>query len=151
MPKNDFKRPGRPGWYVRVKVNGRVIVRGSYSTISLAQVALADMRREIERGRLGLPKRTRTTFREFVDNVFCPWADNHLRPATRKNYRTALRHALLTAFGSLTLRDITRERVETSLESRGREVQGASANRDLALLSRILTMACEKGEIEVNP
>jgi integrase len=149
MAHNIFKRPGRKGWYVRVIRNGRRIIRGSFSTISAAQLALARLRRDLERGELGLPKRSGMSLREFTEQRYLPWAEQHKRSWATD--ASLLRARVLPKFGGHTLSDVTRERVERYLKDRLAEVKPASANREAALFRRMLNLAVEWNLLDENP
>ena len=149
MAKNIFRRPGRQGWYIRVIHDGKTIIRGSFSTTAAAQIALATLRRDLERGDLGLAKKCRTPLRQFAEDRYIPWARLHKR--TWETDRLTLQANILPKLGSLTLSEISRTRVERYLSDRLAAVKPASANREAALLRRMMGLAVEWNLIDENP
>jgi len=149
MAMNVFQRKGRPGWYIRVRNQGRLIVRGSFSTQHAAQIALGDLRREIERGELGITTKTKMTLKEFTDKRFLSWAKVHKR--TWENDQRSLKGKILPKLGHLALPDLTLERVEKYLTARLKEIKPSSANREAALLRKMLNLAVQWNLLEDNP
>ncbi len=149
MAKNIFKRPGRPGWYIRVIHEGRPIVRGSFSSTAAAQIALANLRKDLERGELGLPKKCRIPLRQFAEERYIPWARQHKR--TWETDRLMLQAKILPKLGHLTLSEISRVRVERYMSDRLVSVKPPSANREGALLRKMMSLAADWGMIDENP
>lgn len=149
VPRNIFQRPDRPGFYVRLDFQGRRIVRGSYSTAAMAQIALADLRRDLERGTLGLPVDCRLTLAEFAEQRYLPWARQHKR--TWSNDELSLRSRILPKLGALPLAQVTLDRVERYLSQRLKHVKPSSANREAALLRRMMGLAWKWDLIAENP
>ena len=65
--------------------------------------------------------------------------------------RSGAMHQRLAAFGHQRACDITRFDIERFKKDRRKSVSGPSVNRELALLSALLQVAVESGELAVNP
>jgi len=141
-------------WYVRLQVDGREIRRAAGRDKQVAQVLLARLRADAERRRVGLPKRTIATLRDWMPR-YLDWAKQRKRSWTRD--ALSLR-SLVSELGDLRLCDITTARVEAYMRDRlatptvrGGRRAPASVNREVACLRKVLSHAVEHGEIEVNP
>lgn len=94
-------------------------------------------------------------FAEFLDKTYLPWSRANKRSYKVDEYRAPV---LKSYFGKRDLRDITPMLIEQYKRERlGGPTQrktgrsGAAVNRELALLSRIFTMAMDNGLLEANP
>src|SRR5204862_5226878 len=96
-----------------------------------------------------------TTFQDFVESAFLPWAKDN-----KRSWRNDLSRAksLIAFFGKRRLSEMTRFLIEqfkkerrNSSNGRGALRSPSSVNRDLEPLSRIFSLAVERGEIESNP
>ena len=119
-----------------------------------AQVAEAKAREEVFNGKYG-KKESTTTFKEFVETTYLPWAKENKR-SWRNDYSRV--KPLLEFFGKQKLSEINHFLIEqfkkerrTSLNSRGKRRSAASVNRELELLSKIFTLAVDHGELDHNP
>src|SRR5437763_1520644 len=98
---------------------------------------------------------TVTRFKDFVDNVFLPWARENKR-SFKDDEERAVR--LKEFFGNQAIRDITPMLIEKfksemrKSDSRlKRQFAPSTVNRYLQVLSRILSMASENCLIDSNP
>jgi integrase len=149
-----YKRGDR--WYYYIKIKG-VRYRGSIPearTKYKAQEAERRIRDEIFEGRYGKAQSNKT-LKEFVEEVYRPWAKENKR--SWKSDESRLK-PILAYFGSKKMLDInpflvekykvTRSKVVTV---RGKERSRASVNRELELLSRIYSLAISNREVRNNP
>lgn len=146
MAGNVLKRGNT--WYARVFVNGRDVWRAAGPTRRHAVVLAAEMQKAAAGDGL-LPRRSAITFREFVEEAYLPWAEQHKRSIRRDRWCSA---QLVERFGDHKLGEITRERAEALQRDWASEGKSpATVNRGLALLKRILTLAVERREIDESP
>jgi integrase len=109
-------------------------------------------RRLARQGKLG--RQDETNFERFVREVYLPWSREHKRSYRADVWRAEV---LIEHFGQLTLPEIVpfrveqfkRERREGETRYRRRRTP-ASVNRELELLSRVLSMAVDHGAVETN-
>jgi len=95
------------------------------------------------------------TLKEFVEETFLPWSKENKRSYQSDSWRSKV---LINWFDGKRLDEITpfliekfkKERREGKT-SRGKERSPASVNRELELLSRVLTMAVDHELIGANP
>ena len=142
---NIFKRGG--SWAVRVKVKGRQIWR-SAPTYEGAQKILGELREDIAADKVGFARTCRKTLRDFAPD-FLKWAKANKRSWERDE--RSVNKALLPALGNLRLNEITRARVQAYQRDRQKEVSGATINREVACLRKLLNCAVEQGELSENP
>lgn len=133
-------------WYVRVVVRGRQIWRSAPDKDS-AQKLLGDLRKDIARDKVGLPRKVRHTLASWAPH-YMEWARAHKRSWKRDQWCLT---QLLQTFGTFRLNDIDKARVEAFMRDRKKEVAPSTVNRQVALLRKVLSHAVESGEIEVNP
>jgi integrase len=143
-------------WYYYFRLNGvryRKAVPEARTKFQ-AQQAEAKARDAIFAGKYGRVEST-TTFKEFVEAAYLPWAREN-----KRSWRNDVSRAkpLVAFFGKRRLSEVTRFLIEqykrerrTSLNGRGRLCSPSSVNRELELLSRILNLAVERDELESNP
>jgi len=119
-----------------------------------AQQAEAAARDSIFEGKYNRRSST-TTFRQFVESEFLPWAKDN-----KRSWRNDVSRAkpLIEFFGKQRLSEVTRFLIEQfkkqrrgGLSMRGDSLSNSSVNRELELLSRIFSFAIERGEIDSNP
>jgi len=87
--------------------------------------------------------------KEFTEKRFLPWAKVHKR--TWKNDQRSLNGKVLPKLGHLALPDLTLQRVEKYLNARLKEIKPSSANREAALLRKMLNLAVQWNLLEDNP
>jgi len=119
-----------------------------------AQQAEAKARDEIFEGKYG-KKTNETIFREFVEKTYLPWAREN-----KRSWRNDVSRAkpLIAFFGKRRLSEVPRFLIEqykkerrSTFNGRGTLRSPSSVNRELELLSRIFSLAVERGEVETNP
>lgn len=146
-------------WWIEFSLQGQYIhqsVSGA-RTLAQAQRAESQIREAIYERRYDPGKKL---FSEFVDETFLPWSKANKRSHREDDQRS---DTLKAFFGEEHLRDIKpmmiekfkRERLATPTkhdkEDRPRPRTPASVNRDLACLSKILSMAFDNELIDSNP
>lgn len=142
-------------WYYYFRLNG-VRYRKAIPearTKYQAQQAEAAARDSIFEGKYDRRSST-TTFQDFVESAFLPWAKDN-----KRSWRNDLSRAkpLIAFFGKRRLSEMTRFLIEqfkkerrNSSNGRGALRSPSSVNRELELLSRIFSLAVERGEIDNN-
>src|SRR6266446_943054 len=150
---------GEGSWWIEFSLQGQYIhqsVPGA-RTLAQAQRAESQIRERIYERRYIPGKKL---FSEFVDETFLPWSKANKRSHREDDQRSV---TLKAFFGEKHLRDIKpmmiekfkRERLATPTkhdkEDRPRPRTPASVNRDLACLSKILSMAFDNELIDSNP
>lgn len=151
----SVKKVGKT-WHYYFRVNGvryRKAVPEARTQYQ-AQVAEAKARDAVFEGKYG-QKVCTTTFREFVEKTYLPWAKEN-----KRSWRNDVSRAkpLIAFFGKRRLSDVTRFLIEqykkerrNSFNGRGEVRSPSSVNRELELLSRIFSLAVERGDVEGNP
>lgn len=137
-------------WYIRIFVDGRDVWRAAGRDRKEAQQILGRLRADADRGKLGLGKSTQSTptLSDFRDR-YMKWAKAHKRSWKRDEYSLA---KLEPVFGDLRLPQINKARVESYQRDRlAADVKGATINREVACLRKILSYAVEIDAIETNP
>lgn len=119
-----------------------------------AEQAEAKAKNEIFEGRFGREPST-TTLKEFVEKVFLSWAK-----AEKRSWRNDVSRSkpILAYFRNKRMRDITQDNVREfkkqrrdSFNGRGAVRAPASVDREIQLLSRIFSLAIERGLLQANP
>jgi integrase len=164
-----YKRGKR--WWIEYEHEGKRYRESAGRTKRLARDALSIRRAEIAQGKFNIQAVKRSpTLDEFAQE-YLAWAKVNLRSAER--YHATKLKPLLRAFGNLRLSAITTSLIERYKQERAREVrphptrrgkrkprpderppqplQPATVNRELAVLSTILTKAVEWGRLAVHP
>ena len=158
-----FKRSDRDWdkgtWWIEFSLRGNYVHESIPGARTQAQALRAESQRreEIYEGKYNPVKKL---FSEFVDEIFLPWSTANKRSYREDDQRSV---TLKNFFGEKHLRDIKpmmiekfkRERLATptkhDTEERPRPRTPASVNRDLACLSKILSMAFDNELIDSNP
>jgi integrase len=146
-------------WWIEFSLQGQYIHQSVPGARTLAQAQRAESQiREGIYERRYIPGKK--LFSEFVDETFLPWSKANKRSHREDEQRSV---TLKDFFGEKHLRDIKpmmiekfkRERLATPTkhdkEERPRPRTPASVNRDLACLSKILSMAFDNELIDSNP
>ena len=146
-------------WWIEFSLRGNYVHESIPGARTQAQAERAESKRreEIYEGKYDPGKKL---FSEFVDEIFLPWSTANKRSHREDEQRSV---TLKAFFGEKHLRDIKpmmiekfkRERLATptkhDTEERPRPRTPASVNRDLACLSKILSMAFDNELIDSNP
>ncbi|HEX8073219.1 MAG TPA: site-specific integrase [Pyrinomonadaceae bacterium] len=143
-------------WWYDFRVRG-VRHRGPIPearTKEQAKTAEAIVRGDIYAGRYGRPLGTRR-LDEFVRNVYLPWARQNKRSASfdeirARNLTDYFRGQTLAEVSPLMIERYKRDRSENITHLGGR-VSAGTINNELALLSRIFSMALDNGLVAFNP
>ena len=135
-------------WYVRFQVDGREVRRSAGRSKAAAQLLLARLREDAERGKIGLPKRSTGTLADWTPR-YLEWATAHKR--SWKRDELSLR-TVAPKLGHFKLADLDKPRIEAYQRDRLREgVTPATCNREVACLRKLLAHAVEMGELVENP
>jgi integrase len=135
-------------WTICYMVNGKQKCESTGTTNRrLAQRILDKRKGEIAEGRFQLPRsnapRFETFSREFLDSI--------RHPNTKKRYASSIGQ-LKECFGDIRLSDLNAQRIENFKSERlADNVRGATINRDLAVLRRMLRIAERRRFIMVSP
>lgn len=146
-------------WWIEFSLRGNYVHESIPGARTQAQAERAESKRreEIYEGKYNP---VRKLFSEFVDETFLPWSTANKRSHREDEQRSV---TLKGFFGEKHLRDIKpmmiekfkRERLATPTkhdsEERPRPRSPASVNRDLACLSKILSMAFDNELVDSNP
>jgi integrase len=150
-----YKRRGR--WFCDITIDGRRVQRVIKGARSRAQAlkAAASIEGQLFTKRYRLEEREEVRFDKFVDEVFLPYSKMH-----KKSYADDVRHCrmLKEHFGRMNLSEIKPTHVEKFKLDRlegetmyKRKRHPATVNRELCVLSKILSIAFDRELIESNP
>ncbi|MFP5260880.1 MAG: tyrosine-type recombinase/integrase [Blastocatellia bacterium] len=152
-----YKRGGH--WHFTKTING-VRYRGAFKTArTKAQAEEAERKtlNEIHEGTYGNTK-AKETFKEFVDDIYIPWAKANKRSWKMDIYRLK---AVLAFFGKRRLSEIspfdierfkiTRRDTPVVSKTKTKTRSVAAVNRELRLLSRILKLAVTNHKLAESP
>ena len=144
------KEPLRPHFYVRIHVGGKWVLRKAGRTRDEARAYLTKVERDefLER-RLGIRPIAEVPFEVFVEEYLRLVETTH-STTTWKDECTKARNLLAPWFKGRTVASITAEDVERFHESRSHRTI-ATRNRDLSLLSAMMTKAVKLGYARENP
>jgi integrase len=144
------------GWYYVFNIRGKRYKKAipGARTKYQAEQAEARAKDEVFSGRYG-GEVSNITLRGFVEKDYLPWAKDNKR--SYKNDVSRVK-PLLTYFKNKMMREITRFNVEQykkerrgSFNGRGGLRAPASVDREIQLLSRIFSLAIERGKVQANP
>lgn len=120
-----------------------------------AEQAELRIRQDVYEGRFGKTEVGSAQICEFIDRVYLPWAKANKRSWKDDEYKLPVLKAF---FQGTTLRDTTPFLIEKFKQSRlatptkqGNTRSRATVSLELALLSRIFSLAIDFKELEVNP
>jgi len=116
-----------------------------------AERAEAIRKAELAQGRAGIVRRKPSPLLKDFKSEFLDMVELERKPKTRSSYETCLRN-LLPWFGAQRLSEIRADAIAEFKESRLREGRrGATVNRDLGCLRRVLSVAIKRGLIDSSP
>ena len=152
------KEPCKHGgtWYYSFSIRGKRYRKSIPEARTKWQAKLAETRAKdaIYRGRYG-NEPSDITLKEFVENQFLPWSRDNKRSWKNDESRSK---PILAYFKSKKMREISKDNIEqyrkarrASSNGRGGTRAPASVDREIQLLSRIINLAIERGEVESNP
>ena len=119
-----------------------------------AEKAETKAKEAVYQGRYG-DEPSNITLKEFVEKCFLPWAKDN-----KRSWKNDVSRAkpILAYFKNKMMREITRFKVEQFKKERRNSFNGrgvcrapASVDREMQLLSRIFSLAVERGEVRSNP
>jgi integrase len=136
-------------WYLRVEVEGRERWYSTRQTNKdLAEIKAGQIRDKLARGQVGLPPKTAATLKDWAPK-YLAWAKVHKRSWERDGRSL---DKLKKSMGALRLTEINKPRVAAYQRDRTTEkAAGATVNREVACLRKLLSHAVEAGEIDRNP
>jgi integrase len=152
-----YKRNGH--WHFTKTIDG-VRYRGAFKTArtrAQADEAYIEVLKEIHDGTYGKPKGT-MILAQFVRDTFIPWTKSK-----KRSYRSDLSRLkpIVAFFGKMRFKEITSDRIEQYQSKRlrtpivtKRKIKPrtpAAVNREVALLSRVFTLAIERKQARENP
>lgn len=161
--KKKIVRVGHPDYdkgtfYIQFRLNGVDYKKAhpECRTKKLADAKEVSLRQDILSGRFEQESKiVVTTFREFVEVVYLPWASLNKRSAEDDEQRCKV---LSEYFGDYRLEEIQPmmiERFKREMLSRKNQTGGtlkpSTVNRYRALLSKVLSLACDNGLLVINP
>lgn len=144
-------------WYFDFKVAGaryREVIPGA-RTKWQAEQAETQARDEVFEGRLGVRQLGKQLFSEFVAETFVPWSKANKRTwrndeIIANQWAEKFRGKTLREISPLAIEKVKRDRAQ-SITRRGTTRSPASVNMELAVLSRIFSLALELEAASTNP
>jgi integrase len=139
-------------WWVSFTDSKGKRVRQSAQTNSKteAQAILASLQTKVREGKFfDISQEPTVYFRDLLARV-----GEHQRNLGRRSYEShflSYSKSLLGAFGHLTLKEITIEKVQAYQMQRAKTVKPATANRSLAILRRTFNLGIRWGLVKENP
>jgi integrase len=135
-------------YYAVVRINGRQVWRSAGKSERRAHEILADLLDRRERGTFDEEPIHRTTLAGFAP-AYLKWANLRKRSAERD--ARSLKH-LEKVFGEARMERISKADVYQYQEQRSAaHISGATINREVACLRKVLSLAVELGHIARNP
>lgn len=148
-----YKRSNR--WYYDFMIK-RLRYRGAVPEARTKQQALdaeAAVRKSVFDGTYGKPSGT-ASFMEYAEKVYLPWSKEYKRSTSEQYHMETFK----AYFADKSFREITPMLIEKFKRERkqgttrfGTERKPASVNRELALISKIFSMAMRDGLTDTNP
>lgn len=147
MAGNVFKRDDK--WYARVTVQGKQLWRTA-ATKTAAQALLPALREEADRMKGATPRRAKTTTLAEWAPIYLEWAEANKKSADHDASKMV---AWVAFMGGARLKHINRDRVHEFVAAKQKEgrLTPATINRYVACLRKAMSLAVERGELEVNP
>ena len=140
-----------PGWYMRLRKDGREISRYAGTDRQTALDLLERVRREQDRLELlDEEPQSDIRFEDFAEQ-YLTWAKRAFTTASYVSRRSVVRSQLVPAFKGLALHSIKPPRIERFIAKRRAEVSGATCNRNLGALSSMFQRAVKLGYVSENP
>lgn len=155
--KLAVSKTGRKYWWHRYRFRGskRMIKLGEYPSVSVAQARQMvhdnknmlghDLDPADERNR----KRAVPTLAEFGEKEYLPYAKQHKK--TWQDDESKLRREIGQMLGRIPINEVTSKDIMMLHASIYKKASAATANRFLALLSRIFSLAIQWGHLERSP
>ena len=141
-----YKR-GRIWWLAYTWESHKINESARTSNKRLAERILEKRKGEIVEGRFQLCTKNQSP-------TILDWSKSFLaslsHPNTKRRYQTSVTH-LISAFGKLRLSEITPDSIERFRADRLTKAGPATANRDLAVLRRMMRIAVRRQKLNVNP
>lgn len=157
MLKKGETPKGKARWYCIFTVRGKrtgLIALPEATNKKQAEQAEAKIKTEMFEGRYGNPAR-KISFEKFVREDYLSWAKQHKRRWQQDAYYIEY---LVEHFRGKTLADITPELIRkyqqkrrSEITNRGQQRNPSTVNREVALLSKIFSLAVESEHLEANP
>ncbi|MEN8151688.1 MAG: tyrosine-type recombinase/integrase [Planctomycetota bacterium] len=147
-----FRRPNSPNWHARIIIEGKPRTKGGFTTKARAQSWIDKIYQDHERAQvLGI----RAVKDDLLFEEFLPKWKNVIRSRTKQKtydgYVLGADRILLPHFKGKVISKITRTDVEEFLAKRSTKgVKGATLNRNLTVLSSILSTAVDLGFAREN-
>jgi integrase len=152
-------RGAKSWWFVYRNTTGkqRWLLLGTYPATPLAEArkrALTQRlavesgldpvaQKRVEKAAAAQQSQPTETFGAFIETEFLPWAKKHKRTWLRDEQK--LRNRILPLWGGRPLQSLTRKDVDAFLGMLEAEGLGAGCNRYQMLLSKVFTMAINRG------
>lgn len=155
--KVQVNTSGRKFLYFRYTYRGlkRAYKIGEFPAIGIdeARATILEMRGALDRGNDPQESRDRLkampNFAEYAGGEYMPFALQYKRSAD--DDESKIRRHLNPAFGTRRLCDISMREIQIYLGKIKEKLSPASANRHLALLSRMFVLAVQWGRVDKNP
>ncbi len=142
-----YKRGNR--WWIEYQREGTRYRESAGRTKRVAEQALAVRRAEVAQGKFQIEATRRSPRVEVFVEEYLAWARLHHR--TAENTEASRLRILLPFFRGRRLRDLTPALIEQYKAQRAREVKPATVNRELEVLSSLLSRAVTSGQLTVHP
>ena len=146
-----FKRKNSKYWQMCFSYKGKMRTMSARTTKKkVAEKQLEIIKGEINQGKFKLVTKEEIISFKYYSDSFLEWVKLHRKTTTHKRYDVSIGQ-LLTFFGKIKLRDISRKDIERYQKVRSTHVSGSTINRDLACLKKLFNRAIADGYCEKNP